>query len=144
MSIAASPCAEFPFEEVQWYSWTGEGWSSLGHDRSSISFQPVPFLAAFGDRVAQCCRCDWIEQDCPLFAVVVAEMEVEPVAAGTGIKGHNDKTGDQPFRPRLLRPLLQHVSFPALKVGTRVGGDRSAVLGHDSVHSVFSSIEAAA
>lgn len=101
--------------------WNGDGWSIVRDCEGPVLFQPVSFLAACGDPIAECCRQNWIDKQHHFFAVPVHHEYLHAIGAGADIEGDKVDALDFAFDVAGDRPFKQHVSFPALHVGAGVG-----------------------
>jgi len=130
-----------PMEIIGVYTWTGVEWLPVGDGRRSILFQPVPFLAAFGDPIAKCCRQDWIEQDHHLFPVAVHHQHVHSVPSSLDVEGHEVHALDHVFDVPRRGSFKQHVSFPPLEFLAGVGGCAAVPVAVRRVHEALLSFE---
>ncbi len=122
------------------YQWDGTGWSFVGDDDGPVVFQPVSFLAAFGDPIAKCCRQDWVKKYHRFFAMRIHSEDVHTVATGADHKGHKVDALDDAFDMLRNGPLKQHVSFPALDIVAGISGALAISAGVRSIHEAILSI----
>jgi hypothetical protein len=108
-------------EEADWHVWDGHRWVPSGWDRVPVLVQPSGLGAMFRDRIAECCRHDWIEEEVFLLAMPVGDAQPKAVSTGLGDERDDVDTRPKPRRRPVRRSLQQHVRLPSPEVLDGVG-----------------------